>query len=285
MTGLADLDGRSYGPFELAVEAGRVADFVAATGDAAERWASEAPPMFANVALFAAAPAFLEDPEVVPYTRSLIHSEQTYEWSRAVGIGERLAVAGRIEGVRARGPLNLVTFTIEAGGDAGSWLEGRAVFLMADEAATASDDRPEPTVHERGPTDLLSTLPLPVEGEQLSPLARSASRADLVRYAAATRDWNPIHWDHDAARGAGLPGTVVHGLLMGAWMATAAGRHTEGPHPLRTLRLRFRRPLSPGVAAAVTGRVDGVDDDGADVSLAVEADGERLVTGSARVTR
>ena len=24
------------------------------------------------------------------------------------------------------------------------------------------------------------------------------------RYAAATRDWNPIHWDHDSAVAAGL---------------------------------------------------------------------------------
>jgi acyl dehydratase len=112
----------------------------------------------------------------------------------------------------------------------------------------------------------------------------SASRADLVAYAAASGDLNPIHWDHGAARAAGLPGVIVHGLLMAAWVAGAAARHSEAPDPLRGMRLRFRRPLRPGVPAQVEGRVAGRDDAGADLALAVTAGGDALVTASARVT-
>ncbi|NIR41121.1 MAG: dehydratase [Actinobacteria bacterium] len=114
---------------------------------------------------------------------------------------------------------------------------------------------------------------------------RSASRADLVRYAGASGDWNPIHWDHDAARNAGLSGIVVHGLLMAAWVAQSAVRGATGDPALQSLRLRFRRPLRPAAAAEVTGSVNAVDPDGADLALAVVSEGETLVSASARVTR
>jgi len=80
-----------------------------------------------------------------------------------------------------------------------------------------------------------------------------------VRYAGATRDWNPIHWDHDAAVSAGLPGIIAHGLLMAAWVAQAAGRVRPGPSPLASLRLRFRQPLRPAVQAEVTAEVKAAD--------------------------
>ncbi|NIP92489.1 MAG: hypothetical protein GWO24_03050, partial [Akkermansiaceae bacterium] len=65
---------------------------------------------------------------------------------------------------------------------------------------------------------------LPETGSEIAPLLKSASRADLVRYAGITRDFNPIHWDHEAAVEAGLPGVIVHGLLMASWVTQAAGR-------------------------------------------------------------
>ena len=65
----------------------------------------------------------------------------------------------------------------------------------------------------------------------------------------------------------------------------AAGRYGAHPSPLESMRIRFRRPLRPGVAASIGGIVIGVDDEGADLDLALEAGGERLVTARARVTR
>lgn len=285
MAGLDHLVGRAYGPFALPVEAGAVADFVAATGGDKLRWRDHAPPMFANVALFSAAPAFLEDDEVVPFTRSLIHSDQTYHWTRSLAVGETLEIQGTIDSVRARGALNFVTFGLTAVSAEGPWLTGKAVFLMADEAAASAAEVTEPAVDDRGANGSHRRQVLPEGGSELTPVARSVSRSDLVRYAGATRDWNPIHWDHSAARSAGLGGVVAHGLLMGAWMAQFAQQYVDGPDPLRSLRIRFRKPLSPGMAAEVAGTVGAMDDDGVDLSMAVEADGDRLVTGVARVTR
>lgn len=285
MSDLADLVGHSYGPFTVEVTADRVAEFAVATGDDPARWVEHAPPLFANVALFAVAPVFLEDPAVVPFTTSLIHSEQSFEWHRSLAVGERLRVVGKVGGVKARSGLNLVTFGLQAESDAGVWLDGTAVFVMADAAAGSLPEQPEPPVGDRPPTDPpASSKPLPTEGEPIVPLHCGASRSDLVRYAAATRDWNPIHWDHDSARAAGLPGTIVHGLLMAAWMGRAAARYSSDPHSLAAMALRFRKPLRPGEPATVTGTVGAVAADGTDLDMALESAGDRLVTGRVRVT-
>lgn len=284
MGDLESLGGRGYGPSALAVTEERVAAFVAATGDDPDRWTTTAPPLFANVALFAAAPSFLEDPSVVPFTRSLIHSEQVYEWHRALGVGETVEVTGTVTAVRARASLRLVTFQIAATGDRGPWLSGTSGFVLSAEAAAAANDGGEPPVSARPTLTIVPGTTLPDPGSPIPAYGCGASRADLVRYAAASGDWNPIHWDHESARAAGLPGTVVHGLLMAAWMANSVTRLVPGDAPLRDVRLRFRSPLRPGVAAEVTGSVAAAGPEGAEVDLVLESGDERLVTGRIRVT-
>jgi acyl dehydratase len=275
------LQGRSFGPVALVASPDRVAAFAAATAADPLRWSVHVPPLFANAALFAAAPRFLDDPAVAPFTRSLIHSAQAYTWTRALKVGETVEVTGTVESVRARGSLHLVTFTVEASGSSDPWLRGTSLFLMADAAAAETEGAGEPAVTARPPVDAPDVLgSLPVSGTALSPYRCGASRADLVRYAAASGDWNPIHWDHESARGAGLPGTIVHGLLMAAWMANAVCRFTASSDPLRSLEVRFRSPLRPAVAAEVTGTVSG---DGL-CDLVLATGDERLVTGRIGVT-
>jgi acyl dehydratase len=285
MAGLDDLVGEEYGPVAVELSADRVAEFVAVTGDDPERWAQFVPPLFASAAVFAVAPRFLGDPRVVPSTRSLIHSEQRFEWDRAAGVGEKVDVTGRVASVRSRGALDLVGFTVEAGSEGGGWVSGSAQFLLSAEAAGAGVEEIEPPAAERPEVDEPGPIvPLPDEGAEIAPLRCGASRLDLVRYAAATRDWNPIHWDHTTAVAAGLAGTIVHGLLMAAWLGRSAARHSPGSSPLASLAVRFRRPLRPSIATTVTGSVAARDDTGADLDLAVESEGEVLVTARARVT-
>lgn len=281
MSGLDELTGSVFGPFPLEVTPERVAAFVAATGDDAEQWTATAPALFANVALFAAAPALLDDDRVKPFTTSLIHSEQSFGWARPLSVGELLSITGTVESVRARGPLNFVTFAIEAYSDLGPWLRGSSVFLMSDQAAAAAADAGEPDEDDRPPQSIWGAEPMSLAvGESLPVLECGASRADLMRYAAASEDWNPIHFDHDAARAAGLEGVIVHGLLMAAWMGRVAARYGT----LGSMRLRFRNPLRPSVPARVTGSVRNIDSDGVGLDLALTAGEQRLVTASVSVT-
>lgn len=69
-------------------------------------------------------------------------------------------------------------------------------------------------------------------------------RPDLVRYAAASGDHNPVHLDDLAARRAGLPTVVAHGMLCMALAARAV------PGTISAYRARFTRPVSVGAAGA-----------------------------------
>ena len=273
---LAEAAGRRYGPVPVSVAAPSVASFVAATGDDPERWADHAPPSLAAAVLFAVAPSFLSDTDVVASTRSLIHTEQSFTWHRPLAVGEIIEVEGRVVDVRARRSLNLVKFEVTAG----SWLDGTATFLMSAEAAATAEEEAEPVQDARAGDERPSPVPLPAPGDPIPPMARSASRADLVRYAGASGDWNPLHWDHQAAVAAGLPGIVVHGLLMASWLTQAAARHAPGPWPLADMRLRFRRPLRPADQAIITGSAT----EDASLKLAIAAGGVTLVSATARVT-
>lgn len=55
-------------------------------------------------------------------------------------------------------------------------------------------------------------------GDELPPVVRSATRAQLFLYSAAT--WNPhrIHYDREYAATEGHPDLLVHGPLQGAWL-------------------------------------------------------------------
>ncbi len=282
---ITDTVGRSYGPFPVAVSRTRAADLIAATGDDAARWVDVPPPSYAAVPVFVAAPAFFEDPDVEARTRALIHADQGFAWSAPLRFGADVEVEGVVESVRERGGMHFVAFTLDIRAEGRTALTASSTFVMSAPGAPPDDvpDEPEPWVDDKGVDDAPAQLSLPAAGAELPRLAKSASRADLVRYAAATRDFNPIHWDHAAARAAGLPGVIAHGLLMGAWAMQAAGQVGAGELPLRSLRLRFRRYLRPARQAEVAATVAEIGADGARVDVAVEEDGAALVTGKAAV--
>lgn len=237
---MADLEGLTFGPKPLAVTADRVAAYVAATGDDASRWIDHAPPGFASAALFVVAPDLL----ALLGGRSVVHGEQTFDWLRPIGVGAVLRVVGTVTRYRERGGIVYVGFDLTAEDDSGEVMKGTSLFLLSGDAPPldtapvehepAHDDDGEPGAEERG-----------------------ASRAGLVRYAAATGDWNPVHWDHDAAVAAGFPGVVVHGLLQAAWALQEASRHRFGPRPASSARFRFRAPLPPSSPVKTTSGFEG----------------------------
>ncbi len=97
-------------------------------------------------------------------------------------------------------------------------------------------------------------------GDELPPLELRVTRADLVRYAGASGDFNPIHWSDRIARSVDLPGVIAHGMLTMA----LAGRLVTGwvgdPAAVRSYGVRFTRPVvvpddDLGALVEITGRV------------------------------
>ncbi len=250
--------GRVFGPHLYSTARAAVSDYVSASGDDPDRWASVAPRSLAGAMLFVVAPALLGDPELAASARSVIHGEQTFSWFQPIPLDTDLAVTGSVTRVRERGGVFFVGFemTVISGGD--QILSGTSMFLMSGASAPAGgaqeEMEPEP---EAGSLLAPAGLAEP-DGADLPALIRSASRADLVRYAGASHDFNPIHWDHGAAVAAGLPGVVVHGLLQSAWLTQGVERAGATPS---SARFRYRAPLRPSVPVTVGGRrsADGWD--------------------------
>ena len=62
------------------------------------------------------------------------------------------------------------------------------------------------------------------EGAEIAPRRYQVTRRDLVRYAGASGDFNPIHWNQRIATSVGLPDVIAHGMLT---MALAGRYLTE----------------------------------------------------------
>lgn len=212
----------------------KVDEFLRATGGDAERWVRFAPPGYLASALFVVAPELLAKLEGY----SVIHGEQTFKWLRPLAMEQDLFVSGTVTRIRERGGSYFVSFEMTISGGVDDKASGTSLFLVAESApgSVGASDSPMAGPEDRGN---------PGPGE------KSASRADLVRYAAATRDWNPIHWDPDAALAAGLDGVVVHGLLQAAWALDAATDGIPGDRPFDSARIRFRNPLFPASEVSV----------------------------------
>ena len=282
----ADLEGSIIGPVAHHVDGERIDAFVEATGDRPERWTGAAPPAYAAALLFSVAGVLLNDERIRPYLATLIHVDQQFTFHGPIEQGATIEMTGTVQRVRERGGAFFVTFAATGTSNGEVVLDSRSTFLMSDQAAAESaTDRPEPAADDRGPNGAAAERH-PLEVGRVFATPKSASRADLVRYAAATRDFNPLHWDHDTARAAGLDGVAVHGLLMLSWLAQQASAFAPGPVPIATIKVRFRSALGPAEAAHVEAFAGDVAPDGqnAQVSLRVIANEADVVTGSATVS-
>lgn len=108
----------------------------------------------------------------------------------------------------------------------------------------------------------------------------TVSRTDLVRYAAASGDHNPIHQDEDVARSVGLPGVIAHGMYTMALAARAVESWFPGAEVVQ-LGCKFTQPVvvpSDGsVEIVVAGEVKSAEDGLTTVALTVTSGGEKVL--------
>ena len=125
-------------------------------------------------------------------------------------------------------------------------------------------------------------------GDQLAPLRRTVAQAQIDAYAEASGDHNPIHVDEEFALSVGLPGAIAHGLLEMGILAEALAVWAGGADRLRSLQVRFSKPLAAGDTITCTGTVTAVDEAEGLATLEVEATsdrGERVLTNGRAVVR
>jgi acyl dehydratase len=102
-------------------------------------------------------------------------------------------------------------------------------------------------------------------GDQLPARTIEVRRVDLVRYAGASGDFNPIHWNQRFALEVGLPDVIAHGMFTMASAVEVVTAWSGDPGAVTAYGVRFTKPVvvpDPGQAELeVSGVVAAKDDD------------------------
>jgi acyl dehydratase len=106
------------------------------------------------------------------------------------------------------------------------------------------------------------------------------TRADLVAYAAASGDHNPIHQDEAVATSVGLPGVIAHGMYTMALAARAVESWFPGAEVV-SFGCKFTNPVvvpaDGGVDVEVAGEAKTGDDGLTTVALTVTCEGTKVL--------
>ncbi|WP_255152310.1 FAS1-like dehydratase domain-containing protein [Halorarius halobius] len=294
------------------VEAGKVAEFAAAVGDdnpvfvdeaaAADRGFDRrpAPPTFTRTSMF---PRYR--PEGVGRLgidigfdiRYELHGEQVYEFARPVFVGDTLSATTTLtdayeregrQGGRMTFAVLETEFVDETGGPV---VTERQTVIETD--GTVSDGQQEPERPERdanpkrGSVSQPSSAGYPVDapdevsvGDQPpTVIVEDIAPQDFVRYAGASGDFNPIHYDEQYATALGNPGVFGQGMLTAAHTGHLAA-DWFGVGAISRFSTRFTARVWPGDTLTVDGEVTDVD--GGEVTADVTATrqtGESVLVG------
>jgi acyl dehydratase len=100
-------------------------------------------------------------------------------------------------------------------------------------------------------------------GDELPVHHTRLSRGDLVNYAGVAGDANPIHWDEDIAKLAGLPDVIAHGMLTMGLGAGFASAWSGDPGAVTRYAVRLSAPAivsaKEGADIEYSGRIKSLD--------------------------
>ncbi len=118
-------------------------------------------------------------------------------------------------------------------------------------------------------------------GDEAPVLTHTLTRTDLVRYAGASGDYNPMHHDEPKALAARQPSVFGHGMLSMGIVGTAL-THFVGVGALETFSVRFARQTWPDEVLSTKITVTDISGDLVTLDVRLHnADGEEKVLGQA----
>jgi acyl dehydratase len=127
-------------------------------------------------------------------------------------------------------------------------------------------------------------------GQTLPAQTFRVTRADLVRYAGASGDFNPIHWSERTARAVGLPGVIAHGMYTMALAGRAVTAWAGAPDAVVDFGVRFTRPVpvpddEDGTEVEVSAVVTSVSDGQVALDLTATCGGQKVLAQARAVVR
>ncbi|ART73319.1 (R)-hydratase [Mycobacterium dioxanotrophicus] len=224
-----------------------------------------------------------------------LQTEEVFEQHRPIVAGDELQVDVELTSVRRIAGRDLITVTntfTDTGGERVHTLHTTVVGVTADDinpgtmAAVqnammhdvdfsgigASDAdyqktvRPEGEVRIARPDTRTPGTPSFEDvkvGDELGVHNYRLSRGDLVNYAGVAGDANPIHWDEDIAKLAGLPDVIAHGMLTMGLGAGFVSAWSGDPGAVTRYAVRLSQPAivsaKEGSDIEFSGRIKSLD--------------------------
>ncbi|MFD9033887.1 MaoC family dehydratase [Streptomyces sp. NPDC059567] len=128
-------------------------------------------------------------------------------------------------------------------------------------------------------------------GTELPAQSFPVTRATLVRYAGASGDFNPIHWNEKFAVGVGLPDVIAHGMFTMAEAIRVVTDWAGDPAAVVEYGVRFTKPVvvpndDDGALIEVSAKVAAkLDDNQVRVDLTAMSAGQKVLGMSRAVVR
>lgn len=119
-------------------------------------------------------------------------------------------------------------------------------------------------------------------GDEIGVHHTRLSRGDLVNYAGVAGDANPIHWDEDIAKLAGLPDVIAHGMLTMGLGAGFVSTWSGDPGAVTRYAVRLSQPAivsaKEGADIEFSGRIKSLDPETRTgvLIVAAKSDGKKI---------
>ncbi|SEG31678.1 Acyl dehydratase [Thermomonospora echinospora] len=127
-------------------------------------------------------------------------------------------------------------------------------------------------------------------GTEIPARTYPVDRANLVMYAGASGDFNPIHWRESFAKSVGLPDVIAHGMFTMAQGGRFVTDWVGDPGAVVDYGVRFSSPVvvpdEGGATLEISGTVeDKLDDNKVVVALTARCNGQKVLTRAKAVVR
>jgi acyl dehydratase len=224
-----------------------------------------------------------------------LQTEEVFEQHRPIVAGDELDVDAELTSVRRIAGRDLITVTntfTDAAGERVHTLHTTVVGVTAEDldpaimtavqnammhdvdfaGVRASDADYQKTVRPEGEMRITQGGTRPPGtpsfddvkvGDELSVHHYRLSRGDLVNYAGVAGDANPIHWDEDIAKLAGLPDVIAHGMLTMGVAAGFVSAWSGDPGAVTRYAVRLSQPAivsaKEGAEIEFSGRIKSLD--------------------------
>ena len=124
-------------------------------------------------------------------------------------------------------------------------------------------------------------------GQELPTITHESTLVTSVMYAAASGDYNPLHYDESVASQISPTGGIIaHGMFSMGLASRLLTEFAGGPERVIEVDVRFTRPWPLGTSTTFGGKVKEVTDDEVVVTLAAtNENGDAVLKGSGRIRR